>query len=92
MAAQNSTVKRQQNLFLEDGSRLNMSGVSELLGFDEQAISLQTDLGRLEIRGSDMHVEAFETATGDMLVTGNITALVYTGEVSRGSFFKRLFR
>ncbi len=47
MAAQNSTVKRQQNLFLEDGSRLNMSGVNEVLGFDEQAISLQTDLGRL---------------------------------------------
>ncbi len=87
-----TAIKRPQNLFLEDGCRLTVSGVAEVAEFDEQAISLQTDRGRLEIRGIGMRITAFDTATGDISVDGDITAMVYLGEQRRQGFLKSLFR
>lgn len=86
------SAKRAQNLFLENGCRLSVSGVIEVAEFDDCAVSLETDRGRLEIRGSGMRITSFDTASGDLVADGDITALVYVTTEKRQSFLKRLFR
>ena len=87
-----ATLTREQNIILQNAKRLSISGVKEVLSFDEQAVSLDTDLGRLEVRGTGLKIDSFNTATGDMLILGTIYALVYTGVTNKQSFLKRLFR
>ena len=81
-----------QNIILESCKHLVLSGVKEVLSFDEEAVSLETELGRMEIRGSGMHIISFDTEVGDMIIDGYIYALVYTKSTKPQSFIKRVFR
>lgn len=83
---------RPQNIILENGKHLVLSGVREVLNFDEEAVSLETELGRLEIRGNGMHIISFDTSGGDMIIDGSVYALVYTKSTKPQSFIKRVFR
>ena len=83
---------RPQNIILENGKHLVLSGVVEVMSFDEEAVSLQTELGNLEIRGNGMHIISFDTAAGDMIIDGSVYALVYTKATKPQSFIKRVFR
>ncbi len=83
--------KRKQNIILENCEKLFLSGVQTVISFDEEAMSLQTDNGRLEIRGRDMKITSFDTQGGDMLVSGYVYAIVYREESARGGFLKRMF-
>lgn len=83
--------KRKQNIILENCEKLFLSGVRSVISFDEEAMSLDTDNGRLEIRGRDMRISSFDTEGGDMTVSGYVYAIVYREESARGGFFKRIF-
>lgn len=83
---------RPQNAILEGCKRLVLSGVRDILNFDEQAISLDTELDRLEIRGEGMRIVSFDTSAGDMCVEGYIYALVYTKATKPSGFFKKVFK
>ena len=83
---------KQQNATLEDCKSLILTGVNDIIGFEDTAISLDTELGRLEIRGEGMRIDAFDTKVGDMCIEGYIYALVYTKDTKSGGFFKRVFR
>jgi len=85
-------IKKTQNLMLENCERLVMSGIKDVVSFDETALSLETELGRLEIRGNNMHIDSFDTSKGDMTVGGYIYACVYKEAPASGSFFKRIFK
>ena len=47
-------VANMQNVFLENRTLLNVSGVIDVLNFDEQLITLETELGILIIKGSNL--------------------------------------
>lgn len=50
-------------------------------------------MGELTIRGTALHIGKLNTETGDLTVTGNIIALVYTDERQRtDGLLARLFR
>ncbi len=80
-----------QNAILENCEKLRLSGINKVISFDEEALSLETELGRLEIRGRGMHIDSFDTAAGDMSVSGYIYALVFSDNNSRKGFLKRVF-
>lgn len=89
---QEERLSRPQNAILENGKHLVLSGVIEVISFDEEAVSLETELGRLEIRGNGMHIISFDTTAGDMIIDGSVYALVYTKSSKPQSFIKRVFR
>jgi sporulation protein YabP len=82
-----------QNIILENREKLSVSGVSDILTFDEEEIMLETELGTLQIKGSGLKVEKLSVDTGEVLAKGEIDSLSYTNEtVRRGGFFKNMFR
>lgn len=85
-------IDKTHNLILENRNRLNMSGVIKVENFDENEILMQTHLGRMTIRGEELHITRFNTETGDLLLDGNIFAIVYTTDKATGGFFSRLIR
>lgn len=86
------TVQKPQNLILENCKKLVLSGVNEVVSFDEEAVSLETELGRLEIRGNNMQIISFDTQSGDMNIEGYVYALVYTKSTQPKSIFRRVFK
>ena len=77
------------NLTLKERRALTMTGVTEVLSFDENAIALRTELGILQIHGSGLQLKALSQEKGDMMVEGTISALVYE-EPRQGGFWRRL--
>ncbi len=82
-----------QNVIIENRKKLNISGVKEISSFDDETILLDTALGKMTIKGEALHIESFNTNTGDLSATGKIFAVVYMSDVkSTGGFLSRLLR
>ena len=79
-------------LTLQDRSRMTLSGIKDVVNFDDGQVVLNTDLGTLTIRGEQMHVDQLSLDTGDLSLTGKIEALEYDDTIRGGSFLGRLFR
>ena len=76
MAAENKKTGP-QSLILENRRRLNVTGVEDVLEFDENLVRMRTSQGDLVVRGEELHVENLSVESGDLLLTGTITDLAY---------------
>ena len=80
------------SLVLEERRRLNVSGVSEVLSFDEEQVVMETALGQLTVEGEGLHVEKLSLDAGELTLEGNIQSLSYSRETKRrGSVWSRVF-
>ena len=90
MAGENER-RKAQKIILENRSRLSVSGVEEVSGFDESIVQMQTELGALTVHGSNLRVETLSVDSGDLLVVGDISDLSYADVPVRRGFWARLF-
>ncbi|MBQ7547131.1 MAG: sporulation protein YabP [Clostridia bacterium] len=82
-----------QNISLEDRAHLSVTGVSDVDSFDERTVTVFTQLGALSIRGSDLHISVLNVETGELVVDGQIDALLYAEQQPKsGGLFARMFR
>lgn len=78
-------------LTLTNRSNLNVSGVTEVVSFDEETVVLHTELGTLVIQGRDLQLKTL-TAEG-VAVDGTVSALTYEEpKQEKGGWMHRLFR
>lgn len=81
------------SVIIQNRSRMTVSGVEDVLAFDEVQIDARTTGGMLFIKGSDLHIESLSIDSGELSVAGRIDELVYSDtENRREGFFSRLFR
>lgn len=85
-------IRSNHNIIIEDRKKLTLSGVKDVISFDDETLLLETALGRLTVKGAGLHIVNFDTASGDLFVEGKIYAAVYTSEERSGGFFSRVFR
>ena len=77
-------------LQLNERESLTMTGVAEVVSFDENAVVLQTSLGLLVIQGQQLQLKNLTLEGGQVAVEGSIRALSY--EEPRQTGWRRLFR
>lgn len=77
-------------LQLSERKVLTMTGVTEVVSFDENAVVLQTSLGLLIVQGQQLSLKNLSLDGGQVAVEGSISALAY--EEPRRSGWRRLFR
>ncbi len=95
MIEENKSVKQDpHNIILEDRKRLSISGVSDVLSFDENVVVLETLLGRLTIKGYNMHISRTIIETGELSMEGEICELLYSASSKKNdaNFLSRMFR
>lgn len=78
-------------LVLDEGSRLSVTGVGQVLRFDETAVTLETTRGLLQIRGRDLKLRALSPDGGQVEVAGQVELLAYEEDRPAGGFFRRLW-
>ena len=79
-------------LQLEGREKLSVSGVEDVVRFDESCIVTTPSAGTLIITGEELHIGKLSLDGGEMQVDGRIDAVTYEDtEVRQGSFLSRLF-
>ena len=84
-----------QNLILENREKLSISGVLDVLSFDDQVIMVETELGLLTIKGENLRITKLSIDTSEVIVEGNISYLAYSNkdvEKSKGSIISKIFK
>lgn len=92
----NSTGRRQHKFVLNNRKDCTISGVQDVLSFDVNEILLETDLGMLMIRGSELHVTHLTLDKGEVEIDGRVDSLTYSENAvssrNESSFFTKLFK
>ena len=78
-------------LQLNERRQLTMTGVTEVVSFDEGAVILQTSLGTLVVQGRELQLKTLYLEGGQVAVDGNISALTYEEPRQSGGWRRRLF-
>jgi len=73
-----------------------VSGISDVLSFDENEIVLDTEMGLLTIKGKDLHISRLSLELGEADMEGKVDSMVYSERGHKkkqdGSLMSRLFR
>ena len=75
-------------LILDNRKEASVTGVKDVISFDEKEILLQTADGKLQIRGSGLHVKGLNLEKGEAALAG----LVEDSPRKEEPLFTRLFR
>ena len=78
-------------LTLAQRKELTMTGVSEVVSFDDAAVVLRTELGTLTVQGQGLRLRTLSTDGGQVSVTGEVSALTYEEPRAPGGWMRRLF-
>ena len=67
-------------VIMEERHGAEITGVSDLLIFDENEIVVQTVMGLLTIHGQDLHISNLDLERGSVLLTGELREVYYEEE------------
>ena len=67
-----------QNLVLENREKLSISGVLDVLSFDDQVVIVETELGLLNVKGENLRINKLSIDTSEVVVEGEIYSLNYS--------------
>lgn len=78
-------------LTLGERKKLTMTGVTEVISFEEDSVILKTALGTLVIQGHGLQLKTLSLEGGQVDVEGSICALIYEEPKRSGGALRRLF-
>lgn len=84
-----------QNLILENRKKLSVSGVNDVLSFDDEIVIIETELGLLTVKGDNLKINKLSIDTSEVIVEGEISYLAYSDkdiENNRGNFISKIFK
>lgn len=70
-------------LKLSDRSRLTLDGVSNVISFDEEYLTLDITDGRLNVEGQGLRIESLSREMGEIEIIGRISGIFYS-DVKKG--------
>lgn len=86
---------KQHKMTMVNRKKCSLSGITDVIAFDEKEVILETQMGALFIRGENMHIKRLTLEQGEVDVEGSIDSYVYSGKKSmekNESLLGRLFR
>lgn len=84
-----------QNLILENREKLSISGVLDVLSFDDEVVVVETELGLLNIKGENLKINKLSIDTSEVIIEGEVSNLEYSQkdyQKTSGSFLSKIFK
>ena len=85
-----------QNLVLESREKLSISGVLDVLSFDDLVVIIETELGLLTVKGENLHINKLSIDTSEVIVEGDINSIAYSSKdinkKSNEGFLGKIFK
>lgn len=85
---------QKSSIQLEDRKKLCLTGVVEVMSFNDEKIILNTVLGKLKIDGRNLKMDKLDVKNGDVIIDGYIESMIYGGKVKvkrKKKILKRIF-
>ena len=92
---QNNNSNVVQNLILENREKLTITGVVDVLSFDDQIVIVETQLGLLTIKGEDLRINKLSLDSLEVIIEGQIFNLWYSDDnlkKNSGSLLGKIFK
>ena len=80
----------EHGLTLDGRKHLTMTGVTEVVSFDDTAVVLRTTLGNLLVQGRELQLKTLSLEGGQVEVSGSISALSYEELRQKSGWLERL--
>lgn len=88
--------RRLHRLDLTNRGKGSVTGIQDVVAFDENQIVLDTDMGLLTVKGKGLHVSRLTLEKGEVDIDGTVDSLVYSSNEAHRkqgeSLFARLFK
>ena len=87
--------EKEHKLVLDRREKATVTGVKDVISFDEKEILLQTEFGKMTVKGEGLHVKRLTLEKGEAELEGQVNGILYSavGSVEEeGGFLNRLFR
>lgn len=85
-----------QNLILENREKLTITGVVDVLSFDDQIVIVETQLGLLTVKGEDLRINKLSIDNLEVVIEGQICNMGYSndeiGKKNSGSLLGKIFK
>lgn len=84
-----------QNVCVFSRKRIELSEITEVLGFSDGEITLLSSLGMIAIEGQNLKIENFSAETGQLFINGDFDGLYYfkgRDEKEKHGFLSGLFK
>lgn len=85
---------KNQNILLENRSKLTITGVEQVESFNENTIILITVKGGMTIKGEELNVGKLNLDDGNIKIDGIINGIVYNDKDSsqKGNIIGKIFK
>ena len=85
-------MKKDHDIKLFGRKEMSISGVREVISFDEESVRLMSVEGEIYIEGEDIKIGVLDTDRGIVTLTGKINGFYYVNEDKgeKKGFFSRL--
>lgn len=80
------------NIILESRKKLSVLGVEDLDSFDERGAIVYTNMGILEVKGMNIHLNKLDLEAEEVVLEGEFDSLAYVDETAskKKGFFAKL--
>ncbi len=68
---------------------LTVSGIDDVISFDEGCIVLSSVCGIMSVDGSELRIVSLDLDTGRVEISGNVNGIIYPESVKNGGFFRK---
>lgn len=82
-------VPRAHSLSLDNRRSAALTGVSQVLAFDENQVILLTEGGEIALTGENLHVTRLMLEEGQLTVEGRLDSIFYTNRTPRRKLFRK---
>lgn len=84
---------KNQNILIEDRSRINITGVEQVDSYNDNTIVLSTVKGGISIKGEGLNISKLNIDDGSLNISGSINSLTYISkEGAPKNFMGRIFK
>lgn len=85
---------KKTSLALQNREILNLTGIEDVISFDEMSVYLVTGNGNLLIEGNGLHITTLDVSAGNMTIEGFVRSMIYNDKETskKGGFFSKVLK
>ena len=69
---------KEQNIVIQNREKAVVTGVDDILSFDDELVIVQTDLGLLTIKGEGLKMNKLNLDNNELIIEGRASAIAYS--------------
>ncbi len=83
---------KRHTVTVESRKKANLTGVTDVLSFDEDCITADTLDGAMTIKGRELHITTLDLERGILVLDGEISEISYDHSPVKTSFFGKILK